>query len=188
MGINQIPREHEPVELPPYFDDFQDYKNFCVYYRGDLARIVKLTAGLLPEQALAAASRRLQNALQQCSTTSSPPVVSPLLSVQLPPHICECHLSNAGLASMMCCSVRFMRYLHCLAVVAMLKRLTCFIKVQRPLTGMIRVLAGLTQKSDSWLCFQSVGMSRSDLPCPCGESVLCTEHDCRTADINMLTT
>ena len=76
MGINQIPREHEPVDLPPYFDDFQDYKNFCVNYRGDLARIVKLTAGLLPEQALAAASRRLQNALQQCSTSSTSPVVT----------------------------------------------------------------------------------------------------------------
>lgn len=76
VGINQIPREHEPVDLPPYFDDFQDYKSFCVNYRGDLARIVKLTSGLLPEQALAAASRRLQNALQQCSTSSTPPLVS----------------------------------------------------------------------------------------------------------------
>lgn len=75
VGVNQIPREHEPLELPPYFDDFQDYKAFCVNYRGDLARIVKLTSGLLPEQALAAASRRLQNALQQCSSSSSPPVV-----------------------------------------------------------------------------------------------------------------
>ena len=66
----------DSADVPAYFEDFQDYKDFCISYRGDLARIVKLTSGLLPEQALAAASRRLQHALHQCSTSSVPASVS----------------------------------------------------------------------------------------------------------------
>ena len=70
MGVSQ-----DLSDYPPYFEDHQDYKDFCISYRGDLARIVKLTAGLLPDQALAAASRRLQNAMHQCSTSSASPAV-----------------------------------------------------------------------------------------------------------------
>ena len=70
VGVSQ-----DLSDYPAYFEDHQDYKDFCISYRGDLARIVKLTAGLLPDQALAAASRRLQNALHECSTSSTPPAV-----------------------------------------------------------------------------------------------------------------
>lgn len=70
VGVSQ-----DLSDYPAYFEDHQDYKDFCISYRGDLARIVRLTAGLLPDQALAAASRRLQNALHQCSTSSTSPAV-----------------------------------------------------------------------------------------------------------------
>ena len=70
VGVSQ-----DLSDYPAYFEDHQDYKDFCISYCGDLARIVKLTAGLLPDQALAAASRRLQNALHQCSTSSTSPAV-----------------------------------------------------------------------------------------------------------------
>ena len=73
VGVSQ-----DSADVPAYFEDFQDYKDFCISYRGDLARIVKLTSGLLPEQALAAASRRLQHALHQSSTSSVPASVSAL--------------------------------------------------------------------------------------------------------------
>lgn len=45
-----------------------------------MARIVRLTSGLLPDQALAAASRRLQHSLRQCSTSGTSVVVG---SIQL---------------------------------------------------------------------------------------------------------
>lgn len=61
----------DPSDFPPYFADHQDYKDFCISYRGDMARIVRLTSGLLPDQALAAASRRLQHSLHQCSTSGT---------------------------------------------------------------------------------------------------------------------
>ncbi len=61
----------DPSDFPPYFEDHQDYKDFCISYRGDMARIVRLTSGLLPDQALAAASRRLQHSLHQCSTSGT---------------------------------------------------------------------------------------------------------------------
>ena len=79
VGVSQ-----DTSDYPAYFEDHQDYKDFCISYRGDLARIVKLTAGLLPDQALAAASRRLQHSLQQCSSSAVPPAVryiSPPLAV-----------------------------------------------------------------------------------------------------------
>lgn len=79
VGVSQ-----DPSHYPAYFEDHQDYKDFCIGYRGDWARIVKLTAGLLPDQALAAASRRLQTALHQCSTSgASPAVCYVTLSLQL---------------------------------------------------------------------------------------------------------
>ncbi len=45
-----------------------------------MARIVRLTSGLLPDQALAAASRRLQHSLHQCSTSGTSVAVG---SIQL---------------------------------------------------------------------------------------------------------
>ena len=58
----------EETELPPFFDAFEDYKEFCFEYRSHLAKIARLTACLLPEPALAAAHRRLGSALATCST------------------------------------------------------------------------------------------------------------------------
>ena len=39
--------------VPPYFDSFAEYKEFCVQYRSKLSQIVRATAGWLPEQARA---------------------------------------------------------------------------------------------------------------------------------------
>ena len=38
-------------DVPPYFDTFAEYKEFCVQYRSKLSHIVRGTAGWLPEQA-----------------------------------------------------------------------------------------------------------------------------------------
>ena len=38
-------------DVPPYFDSFAEYKEFCVQYRSKLSQIVRATAGWLPEQA-----------------------------------------------------------------------------------------------------------------------------------------
>ena len=37
-------------DVPPYFDLFSEYKEFCVQYRAKLSQIVRATAGWLPEQ------------------------------------------------------------------------------------------------------------------------------------------
>ena len=68
------------TELPPFFDTFEDFKEFCCEYRANLGRIVRLCACLLPEPALLSAHRRLSNALQICSTSSAAPQVHHLLS------------------------------------------------------------------------------------------------------------
>ena len=68
------------TELPPFFDAFEDFKEFCCEYRANLGRIVRLCACLLPEPALASAHRRLSNALQICSTSGAAPQVHHLLS------------------------------------------------------------------------------------------------------------
>lgn len=101
VGVSQ-----DTSDYPSYFEDHQDYKDFCISYRGDLARIVKLTAGLLPDQALAAASRRLQHALQQCSSSAVPPAVCYLAL----PHVvfttadplCEAPYNGVGMALVLC--------------------------------------------------------------------------------------
>jgi hypothetical protein len=59
------------TELPPFFDTFDEYREFMIEYRASLGKIAKLTACLLPEPALAAASRRLSAALQLCSTSGA---------------------------------------------------------------------------------------------------------------------
>ena len=58
---------------PPAFDSFEDWRAFCTEYRMSLGKIARLTACLLPEPALAAASRRLSNALQACSARAAKP-------------------------------------------------------------------------------------------------------------------
>lgn len=67
-GVHLVEAE---TELPPFFDTFDEYREFMIDYRGSLARIARLTACLLPEPALAAASRRLNAALQLCSTSGA---------------------------------------------------------------------------------------------------------------------
>jgi hypothetical protein len=37
-------------DVPPFFDTFEEFNEFCIQHRSRLASIVKLTAGLLPEQ------------------------------------------------------------------------------------------------------------------------------------------
>ena len=59
------------TELPPFFDTFEDFKEFCYEYRSNLGKIVRLCACLLPEPALMSAHRRLSAAIQLCSTSES---------------------------------------------------------------------------------------------------------------------
>jgi len=54
---------HEDDEFPPYFDSFEDYREFMIGYRLKLSSIVKSTAAVLPQQALQAASERLAVAI-----------------------------------------------------------------------------------------------------------------------------
>jgi hypothetical protein len=58
------------TEVPPAFDSFEEFRDFCIDYRASLGRVARLTACLLPQPALAAASRRLRAALQACSPSS----------------------------------------------------------------------------------------------------------------------
>lgn len=62
--------------LPPFFDTFEDFKEFCYDYRSGLGKIVRLCACLLPEPALLSAHRRLSNAVQICSTSGASHQVS----------------------------------------------------------------------------------------------------------------
>ncbi|KAL3150212.1 hypothetical protein ABBQ32_000071 [Trebouxia sp. C0010 RCD-2024] len=98
VGVSQ-----DTSDYPAYYEDHQDYKDFCISYRGDLARIVKLTAGLWPDQALAAASRRLQHALQQCSSSAVPPPeqhslleAAVLFTDSVVSAVCSAHLIKGG--------------------------------------------------------------------------------------------
>ena len=63
------------TELPPFFDTFEDFQEFCFDYRSNLGKIVRLCACLLPEPALMSAHRRLSNAIQICSTSGVAPQV-----------------------------------------------------------------------------------------------------------------
>lgn len=67
------------TEVPPFFDTFDEYRDFCLDYRIALGKVARLTACLLPEQALAAASRRLSSALALCSVSGAS------VEVTLPP-------------------------------------------------------------------------------------------------------
>lgn len=66
------------TELPPFFDTFEDFKEFCYDYRSNLGKIVRLCACLLPEPALMSAHRHLSAAIQLCSTSGIAPQVSRL--------------------------------------------------------------------------------------------------------------
>ena len=68
-GVHVV--EGERAEVPPFFDTFDEWRGFCLGYRNALGKVARLTASLLPEPALAAASRRLANALQTCTPSSS---------------------------------------------------------------------------------------------------------------------
>lgn len=56
-----------------------------------MARIVRLTSGLLPDQALAAASRRLQHSLHQCSTSGASVAVGSLQLTNSMQLVCPLH-------------------------------------------------------------------------------------------------
>ncbi len=73
------------TELPPYFDTFADFQEFCFEYRSNLGKIVRLCACLLPEPALLSAHRRLSNAIQICSTSGMAPQVTLLSQLSLQP-------------------------------------------------------------------------------------------------------
>ncbi|KAK9825813.1 hypothetical protein WJX74_009906 [Apatococcus lobatus] len=63
----------ETDDIPDFLDDFKEYKEFCVSWRGQLTKIVHMAAGLLPLEALQAADRRLSSALACCSSPASNP-------------------------------------------------------------------------------------------------------------------
>ena len=65
-----VPDEDE--EIPPFFDTYLDYKDFCVGFRSELSQVVRLTSTLLPEAALQAAQHRLQTVLQICGAVAGP--------------------------------------------------------------------------------------------------------------------
>ena len=67
----------ETTEVPESFESFEEYRAFLLEYRDLLARIVRLTASLLPEQALEAAARRLRHSLGVCSTSGTSIEVCP---------------------------------------------------------------------------------------------------------------
>ena len=56
-----------------------------------MARIVRLTSGLLPDQALAAASRRLQHSLHQCSTSGTSVAVGSMQLTHNMQLVCPLH-------------------------------------------------------------------------------------------------
>ncbi len=56
-----------------------------------MARIVRLTSGLLPDEALAAASRRLQHSLHQCSTSATSLAVASLHLTNNMQLVCPLH-------------------------------------------------------------------------------------------------
>ena len=66
----RVPDEDE--EMPPFFDTYLDYKDFCVGYRGELSQVVGWSSSLLPEGALQAVEHRLKTVLQICGAVAGP--------------------------------------------------------------------------------------------------------------------
>ena len=58
------------LDFPCAIPDVQDFKEMFVQYRARLSSIVRHAAAVLPEQALAAAQRRLDAAVAACSPGS----------------------------------------------------------------------------------------------------------------------
>jgi len=56
-------QENDDQDIPVYFHDFIDYREFIVLYRSRLSTILRAAASVLPEQALAGAKTRLHAAL-----------------------------------------------------------------------------------------------------------------------------
>lgn len=57
-----LPQEGD--EVPPYFDDHMDYREFMVNYRSHLSAIIRGAAAIVPDQAFISARRRLDAALE----------------------------------------------------------------------------------------------------------------------------
>ncbi|KAG7667885.1 hypothetical protein Ndes2526B_g01708 [Nannochloris sp. 'desiccata'] len=66
-----VPQAEEDV--PPYFDSFEDYKEFMIGYRLKLSTIVKAAAAVLPQQALNAAATRLNAAITAAAAVGAAP-------------------------------------------------------------------------------------------------------------------
>ena len=67
-----VPQAEEDV--PPYFDSFDDYKEFMIGYRLKLSTIVKAAAAVLPQQALNAAATRLNAAITAAAAVGTTPM------------------------------------------------------------------------------------------------------------------
>lgn len=68
LAAEQLQQRHSRVpqiddEIPIFFDDFEEYKDFMVGYRLKLSSIVRSAAATLPEQALQTTVERLNEAL-----------------------------------------------------------------------------------------------------------------------------
>eukprot|EP00884_Botryococcus_braunii_P005964 jgi/Botrbrau1/15369/Bobra.0304s0010.1 len=59
-------------DVPPYFDEFEEYKRTALDFRSSLLEIVRWAALRLPEEVLAIVARRLGAATLFCSSSSSP--------------------------------------------------------------------------------------------------------------------
>ena len=60
-------------EIPIYFDDFDDYKDFMISYRQKLAAIVRFSACTLPEQSLQATVNKLAECLHMLEEVKAKP-------------------------------------------------------------------------------------------------------------------
>ena len=65
-----VPQSEDDV--PPYFDSFEEYKEFMIGYRLKLSNIVKAAAAVLPQQALEATAVRLNAAITAAASATAP--------------------------------------------------------------------------------------------------------------------
>lgn len=65
-----VPQSEDDV--PPYFDSFEDYKEFMIGYRLKLSNIVKAAAAVLPQQALESITSRLNAAIGAAAAATGP--------------------------------------------------------------------------------------------------------------------
>lgn len=69
VGSKLVPQD---TDVPPYFDDFDEYKQTALEFRSSLLEIVRFAALYLPAHVLAIVTRRFGAATQLCSTSSTP--------------------------------------------------------------------------------------------------------------------